>query len=179
MNTLPLAALCLLATVATQAKPTDREAQAERIARGVEQLRHAHGEWSVTTEFLGDDGSVAASFEGTYAFRWVVEDRVLAGENDTPGLGQKSAILFYVNVDKEILEMSSVGASGDLWVMTGPIDGEVRTTVPKRNADGTTTTLRFTRSAVEPNRFESRMEISSDEGETWKPGNHQVFVRRD
>ncbi len=179
MNTLPLAFLCLLATFAARVEPDEQEVRAERIARGVEQLRHACGEWSVTTEFLAEDGTVAGSFEGTYAFRWVVEDRVLAGENATPALGRKSAILFYVNVDKLLLEMSSVGADGELWVMTGPIDGEVRTTAPRRNADGSTTTLRFTRSAVEPNRFESRMEISSDEGATWKPGNRQVFVRRE
>ena len=37
--------------------------------------------------------------------------------------------------------------------------------------------LRFTRFAVTPDRFESRMEVSLDGGESWKPGNHQLFVR--
>ena len=43
--------------------------------------------------------------------------------------------------------------------------------------DGRRMQLRFTRSDVEQDRFESRMEISMDGGATWRRGNHQVFVR--
>lgn len=150
----------------------------DRVERGVTQLRHAVGEWDVTTEFLAEDGSVAGTVAGTYRFHWVVPDRVLAGESDLPALGRKSAILFYVNVEKELIEMTSVGADGKLWVMTGPIDGEVRTTPLETSPDGTSVQLRFTRSAVEEDSFESRMEVSADGGKTWKPGNHQLFERR-
>jgi CubicO group peptidase (beta-lactamase class C family) len=44
-------------------------------------------------------------------------------------------------------------------------------------SDGSTLQLRFTRYNVEPDRFESRMESSTDGGATWTQGNHQVFVR--
>jgi hypothetical protein len=37
--------------------------------------------------------------------------------------------------------------------------------------------LRFTRFNVTDDRFESRMEVSTDGGSSWRPGNHQVFKR--
>jgi hypothetical protein len=178
MKVLPIATLCLLAWTGSPQESSEAKAAAQRVAHGVAHLRHAVGEWSAKTEFLNEDGSVAGSVEGTYSFRWVVPDRVLAGESEIPSLRRKSAILFYVNVEKELIEMSSVSADGELWVMTGPIDGEVRTTATKEMPDQTRMQLRFTRSAVEADRFESTMEFTTDDGKQWKPGNHQVFERR-
>jgi hypothetical protein len=54
----------------------------------------------------------------------------------------------------------------------------VRTTATKEMPDQTRMQLRFTRSAVEADRFESTMEFTTDDGKQWKPGNHQVFERR-
>jgi hypothetical protein len=61
--------------------------------------------------------------------------------------------------------------------MTGPLGSETRTTRPFTSADGGESQLRFTRYNVKPDSFESRMEYTSDGGETWLPGNHQVFTR--
>ncbi len=151
---------------------------AARVAVGIAQLRHALGSWDTTTEYLRPDGGIALSVQGTYTFEWVVPDRVLAGRSEIPKLKQVSGILFYVRPDAGIIEMSSVGRDGQLWVMTGRIDGEVRGTPDTQMPDGSTIRLRFTRDAVTPDRFESRMEYSSDAGGTWTPGNHQVFTRR-
>jgi CubicO group peptidase (beta-lactamase class C family) len=148
------------------------------LAVGVEQLRHAAGTWQATTEFLRPDGSVGRQVEGTYRFDWVVPDRVLVGRSEIPELEQVSGLLFYVEPAKNLIGMSSVGADGHLWVMTGPIDSEVRTTPPTAMPDGTTMQLRFTRYNLEPDRFESKMEYSTDDGATWTQGNHQVFVRQ-
>ena len=74
--------------------------------------------------------------------------------------------------------MASVGPDGHLWVMTGPADGEVRTTPDTVLPDGSTRRLRFTRFNVTADRFESRMEFSTDGGVTWQPGNHQIFARK-
>ena len=178
MITARIALLLLLSLSAAPQDAVEAPKRDARIAHGVEQLRYTAGDWSAVTEFLNEDGTVAASTEGSYSFHWVVPDRVLAGESEIPALARKSAILFYVNVDKLLIEMSSVGADGELWVMSGPIDGEVRSTTSKTLPDKSTMELRFTRSAVEPDRFESRMELSSDGGKTWKPGNHQVFSRQ-
>ncbi len=156
--------------------PGDREGKA--IALAVAQLRDTHGDWDVTTEFLKPDGAVARTASGTYSFAWVVEDRVLRGESVVPELDQKSAILFYVDPANARIEMASVGKDGHLWVMTGPADGETRTTPDTLMPDGSTIRLRFTRFNITRNRFESRMEVSADRGDTWTPGNHQVFVRR-
>ncbi len=147
------------------------------LAASVAQLRHAVGTWHVTTEFLDADGNVARSVPGTYRFRWVVEDRVVAGESELPDLGLSSGILFYVNERNERIEMVSVGPDGRLWIMSGPLGGETRHTQEYETAEGQTAQLRFTRYNVERDRFESRMEYTSDGGVTWLPGNHQVFER--
>ncbi len=178
MRFVPATALLLVLAVSAPAEarsaPVD---SAARVAVGVAQLRATLGAWEVTTEFLDDSGRVARAAEGTYRFEWVVEDRVLAGRSEIPAMQQSSGILFYVRERKLEIEMVSVGGDGRLWVMTGPIDGETRTTPDLPTAGGGTMRLRFTRSAVTPDRFESRMEYSVDRGATWAPGNHQVFRR--
>ena len=177
----PIPRRVLLAATLTLALQTGQAgadpATPEALAAGVAQLRQAIGDWNVTTTQFAEDGSVAGRVRGSYHFEWVVPDRVISGHSAIPELDQSSAILFYVGERRAIIEMASVGADGHLWVMTGPIDGETRTTPPTPLADGRSMQLRFTHSMVEPDRFESRMEVSVDGGETWKPGNHQIFVR--
>lgn len=156
------------------------EAQAEDspLERSVQELRHAVGTWSVTNEQLNEDGSVAQSAQGSYEFEWVIEDRVLQGRSAIPDLGRRGAILFYVREATGEIEMVSVGDDGRLWVMTGPLGGDTRYTQVFETQSGGEGQLRFTRYNVTDNRFESRMEWTEDGGETWKPGNHQVFVRK-
>lgn len=153
------------------------ETPASALAEGIGQLRQAIGLWNVRTTQFNEDGSIAQTVEGTYQFDWVVPDRVVSGRSAIPALGQASGILFYVNERRATIEMVSVGADGHLWVMTGPAGGETRTTPVTPLADGRKMQLRFTRFNVEPDCFESRMEVSFDGGESWKPGNHQHFVR--
>lgn len=171
-----------LALVASPARAADSaaadSAAAARLAVGVAQLRHAAGAWDVTTSFLQPDGSVARAVEGTYRFDWVVPDRLLSGRSEIPDLRRSSGLLFYVRPDSAIIQMVSVGADGQLWIMTGPVDGEVRGTPDVAMPDGSVMRLRFARSAVTPDGFESRMEYSTDRGATWAPGNHQRFRRR-
>ena len=154
-------------------------ASPEALAAGVAQLRHVIGLWNVTTTQYAEDGSIAGTMPGTYRFEWVVPDRVISGRSDIPEQGLASGILFYVRERRATIEMASVGADGHLWVMTGPVDGESRTTPPTPLADGGTMQLRFTRFNVDADRFESKMEVSLDGGKTWKPGNHQIFTRAD
>lgn len=173
--------LCCAASRATamhQTQAAKRDStESESLSRAVAELRHAHGNWSVTTEFLKGDGSVARATKGTYRFSWVIPDRVLTGQSDIPELKQSSGILFYVNEKKLTIEMCSVGADGHLWVMSGAAKDEIRTTQPFRSEDGKEMRLRFTRYNVKPNGFESRMEYTNDDGKTWLPGNHQIFTR--
>ena len=149
----------------------------EAMEASVGQLRSVVGQWDVVTEFLNDDGSVARTVNGSYEFSWVVPDRVLSGKSEMPELKQMSAILLYINPARREIEMASVGADGRLWVMTGPLGGETRTTEEFKTADGGTGQLRFTRFNVSADAFESKMEYSGDGGKTWQPGNHQSFER--
>ena len=147
------------------------------ISEGLVQLRHVEGDWAVTTEFLNEDGSVSASHEGMYSFRWVIPDAVLSGTNHIPALDQTSAILFYLRPKTDEIEMVSVGKDGFLWIMTGKDGEEVRTTRDVATQSGASMRLRFTRYNVSENRFESRMDWSTDGGKNWTQGNHQVFRR--
>jgi hypothetical protein len=175
MTTLPGRALVIvMLAMSPQNKPAPPQTG---MAAAVEQLRHVHGRWNVTTDFLQPDGSVARSVQGTYQFDWVVPDRVLSGRSEIPELKQQSGILFYVSEKNGTIEMASVGADGTLWIMTGKAGDEARTTPTVKGADGRDVQLRFTRYNVTPARFESKMEYTHDGGKTWLPGNHQTFVR--
>jgi hypothetical protein len=149
----------------------------EKLQASISQLRHIAGEWATTTEDMNPDGSVAQTLEGTYRFEWVVPDRVLSGRSIIPELDRVSALLFYVNESKAVIEMVSVGADGRLWIMTGDLGDETRYTEPYPTQDGGSGRLRFTRYNVGADRFESMMEYTVDGGETWAQGNHQVFRR--
>lgn len=151
--------------------------QGDALQNSVEQLRDSIGRWDVTTEFLNEDGTTAKTVSGRYEFTWVIPDRVVSGKSEIPELKQVSAILFYVNEAKGLIEMVSVGADGNLWIMTGELGGEVRTTKEFKTASGGTGQLKFTRYNVLDESFESKMEYTEDGGESWLPGNHQVFQR--
>lgn len=169
------AVLCLIVPVSARGAAADSAAALEA---SVAQLRHVAGEWDVVTEFMNPDGTVARSAPGTYRFEWVVQDRVLSGRSEIPALGPASGILFYVNEKQREIEMVSVSQDGRLWIMTGPLGGETRTTRPFPSAGGGEGQLRFTRYNVQQDSFESKMEWTSDGGATWVQGNHQTFTRR-
>lgn len=147
------------------------------VSRSVQQLRDHHGQWTVETDFLNPDQSVARRTSGTYRFDWALKDRILVGVSAIPEMGTASGILFYIAPGRGVIEMVSVGGDGMLWTMTGALGGEVRQTQPFRTQTGGEGRLRFTRSQITPDSFESRMEYSEDDGKTWLPGNHQRFRR--
>ena len=170
-----------LLVVALLGLPNVGSAQSEppaALAASVQQLRDAVGDWEMVTEFLNDDGSIAKTVNGTYSFAWVVVDKVLSGKSEIPELKMSSGILFYVSAAKQLIEMASVGADGNLWIMSGPLGSEVRYTQKYQGKDGREGQLRFTRFNVTAANFESKMEYTDDGGKTWKPGNHQVFRRK-
>lgn len=147
------------------------------ISAGLEQLRHVEGDWAVTTEFFGADGRISATYQGSYHFQWVIPDAVLSGVSQIPALDMTSALLFYLRPASNEIEMVSVGKDGLLWIMTGRDGEEHRTTREIRTKDGGSMRLRFTRYNVAQDSFESRMELSTDGGETWTQANHQLFRR--
>jgi hypothetical protein len=157
--------------------PAYAQDTAAALEHSVEQLRTSVGVWDVSTELLNVDGSVAESTEGTYEFTWVIPDRVVSGTSVIPAKNQISAILFYVSERKGRIEMVSVGADGNLWIMTGPLGGEERITQVFKTRDGGAGQLRFTRYNVQDDSFESKMDYTEDGGKSWVPGNHQIFRR--
>lgn len=166
----------LLISIAATA-PAEKPADEKAMQHSLEELRGSVGRWAVVTEFLEDDGSVAKSVTGSYEFAWAVPDKVISGRSEIPELKQISAILFYINEKKREIEMVSVGADGKLWIMTGPVGGDQRLSQEYKTGKGGTAQLRFTRSSILADSFESRMEYTSDGGKTWLPGNHQTFRR--
>ena len=144
----------------------------------VNELRQVIGEWNVVTEEINPDGSVASTLDGSYTFEWVIPDRVVSGRAEAPAIDRVSALLFYVSEAQEHIEMVSVAADGRLWVMTGELGDDTRYTQTFDTQDGGTGRLRFTRYNVSTDSFESRMEYTTDGGQTWTLGNHQVFTRK-
>ena len=177
MFAIALLGVCSPLSAQEPSKPNSLSVSEPGLA--IAQLRHVVGGWDVTTEFLQLDGSVAASFEGTYHFEWVVPDAVVRGVSTIPKLNQTSAILFYVRPSQNEIEMVAVGKDGQLWTMTGKDTEETRETPLVSMPDGSSLKLRFTRYNVTQDGFESQMEASTDGGETWVRGNHQVFVRQE
>lgn len=157
---------------------SQEEADKADLKSAIDQLRHAVGEWQVVTTFLKRDGSVDRRTEGTYTFEWVIPDRLLSGTSNIPSMNMKSGLLFYINETSSTIEMVSVGQDGKLWVMTGPLGGEVRYTQKYETPDGREGQLRFTRFNVTQDQFESKMAYSFDDGMTWTQGNHQLFKRK-
>lgn len=151
----------------------------DALEHSLEELRTAVGPWNVTTEFLNEDGSVASTAEGNYEFEWVIPDRLLSGRSSIPAASTQAGILFYVSEERGVIEMVAVHADGKLWVMTGELGGNVRYSKEFETSDGGTGQLRFTRFNVTDEGFESKMEYTSDGGESWTQGNHQVFRRAD
>lgn len=175
---LVIAALMLALPMSAKAQDGTAAEAAPETSPAVEQLRHVIGEWDVVTTFIRPDGSVAGRFDGSYVFEWVMEDKIVKGLSTIPQFQMSSGLLFYLRDSTGEIEMTSVGPDGQLWVMTGPQDSETRETPVVDMPDGTTLKLRFTRFNVSEDRFESKMERSTDGGATWVQGNHQVFVRR-
>ncbi|HEX9706155.1 MAG TPA: hypothetical protein VGA24_00820 [Steroidobacteraceae bacterium] len=147
------------------------------LASAVQQLRQAAGHWNVTTTRYGANGAIAAVASGTWHFDWVVPDRVLSGRAVIPDWKQTAGMLFYLNERRSTLEMASVGADGQLLVMSGPAGAETRTTAAIPLPDGRRMLQRYTRYGITTDRFETRMETSHDGGQSWKAGHHQLFVR--
>ncbi len=153
------------------------ETSASALAEGIDLLRQTVGTWNVTTTQYRDDGTVARKVNGTYQFDWVVPDRVVSGRSSIASLGEMSGILIYVNERCSTLEMAQVDADGQLTVMSGNARSDLRTTAAVTRPDGSKVQLRVTRFNVGPDRFESRLDVSIDGGENWRPGSHQRFVR--
>ena len=147
------------------------------LTSAVQQLRQAAGHWNVTTTRYAPNGAVAAVASGTWHFDWVVPDRVLSGRAVIPDWKQTSGMLFYINARRSTLEMASVGADGQLLVMSGPAGAEVRTSTAIPLPNGRKMLQRYTRFGITTDRFEARTETSTDGGQNWMPGHHQLFVR--
>lgn len=170
--------LCWLALTGQAAIASDQTPTNPAVSPAQAQLRHVIGRWDVVTTTYDADGSVAGSFPGTYSFAWVVPDQVVSGVSKIPAWNATSAILFYLRPANRQIEMVSVGQDGQRWIMTGADDAEVRETASVPMSDGTTLKLRFTRFNITADRFESKMERSTDGGASWQIGNHQLFTRR-
>ena len=150
---------------------------AEALKHSVSELRQSVGRWAVTTQFLNADGTTAKEVNGSYEFSWVVQDRVISGKAETPELQQVSAILFYIHEAKNEIALASVGSDGKLWVMTGTLGQDVRTSKEFTTSSGKQGQLKLTRYNVTQNSFESKMDYTEDGGNSWLPGNHQLFRR--
>ena len=168
-------ALSLCVSAATAQSPDDNPEPLPDEAR--KRLVYAVGEWSVRTEFLDPDGKVRSVEESTHEAHFSIPGRLVELTSRTPSTGTGVAWLFY-NVQEGMFYLTSVDRSGDHWVMTGGLDRYVLTSRPKALEDGSTLTARLTTMNMTADAYETRMEVSLNDGASWKTVFRQTITRR-
>lgn len=175
MRTLSIMSLVITSlsclTMVCEAQVVDAELPAE----AKERLDHIIGRWKFETQHLKQDGSVRSTVEGTEEAKYAIDGRVV--EMTTTLNGQTSKSWMFYNIAEEQFYLTSVDARGDLWILSGGLDEYVITSRPKRRANGSELTIRFTHSNVKADSFEALMETSIDGGETWWTRSRQYLTR--
>ena len=140
-------------------------------------LEHMLGRWRVETKMLAPDGSVRGKLEWENLAEWVIEDRVVLLTHQNPARGIHSRALVFFNRDTEKFTIVDVSTEGDLWILSGGLEGGfVLTSEPKRTASGEMR-VRFSHEDVDENRTLVVMEYSTDDGKSWIRGQEQTLTR--
>lgn len=174
---LTLAVAALVALAGPHLPLASAEEEPKIPAETREWLDHLIGSWQSRWDYLGPDGKVAASAEGSEEVRYVLDESIVELSTEVPALGSKSKAWFFYNVAEKKVYLTSVDLNGDYWVLTGPPDGSVITSLPKKGPDGREMVIRFTHHKESKDRLRAVMEISHDDGETWTRGFVQTMER--
>ena len=135
------------------------------------------GVWRSRWERIDAEGNVVASFEGTEAFSWYLDDKVVELVTEVPEAGQKSkALRFYSPREKKII-FWSVDANADHWLMSQDPVTEIVQSEPHPTSGGGDMIIRFTTLRKSPDSFDVVMHYSLDNGETWIKGAMQYLER--
>ncbi len=140
-------------------------------------LEYALGSWHVRAEDFDPEGGVARTTEWRNHAEWLLPGRLVLLTHDAPELGSISKTLVFYSIEEETWYLVDTNQNGQLWILSGGLEREVITSRPKKMPDGRTLVVRFTHENVEADSFEALMEISFDQGETWRESSRQ-YLRR-
>ena len=171
--------ICLVLSVACTMMFAAAVAQESRDPDPAKKHLEYHlGDWETKTVILDPDGNELQTFEGMESCKYTIDGVVLELTTKVPDLDHISkAMLFYNATDKKIL-LLSVDQTGDYWFFSGDPGGGVLTSQPRKQEDGRELMLRFTRSNMADDSFETLLEYSTDNGGTWVQNYRQYSTRK-
>lgn len=154
------------------AQETDMPAEAR------ERLDYLVGTWDVYDEALDDEGNITKTTHSINVTEYFLGDSVLQ-TTIIPDEGPIRKTIRFYDKEKEIFYEISVGTEGDLYILSGSLDEYIMSFKSRTLRDGAYPTGRFHHINIEPNSFETYMEVSFDDGKTWNRLNRNSrLVRR-
>lgn len=143
-----------------------------------DRLDYLIGMWDSTTEFLDADGNVERTDHSVNVIEPFIGTRVLLTTMVGSGASVRKSIRFFDQADERYYEIG-IGADGDVWILSGGLDEYVTTSQPRPSPAGGSVMVRFTHRNIQPNSFQAFMEVSTDQGRTWRPSRtRETMVRR-
>lgn len=157
---------------------TETVESVDLAAEAAKIFKNMDGIWDSKWDRLDKDGNVVGSFEGVETFSYLIDDKVQRLYTEIPSQNQRSeALLAYNNVAKKIV-FYSVDQNGDYWLMKqDPITGTVQSE-PHLSANGKSQIIRFTTVRQTADDLDVKMEMSVDNGATWRHLTNQYMKRR-
>lgn len=138
---------------------------------------YQEGKWTSKWDWLGPDGKLLGTLEGTETFSPLVDGYSQMLTNTVPSMNQTSYAMLSYNPVEQKIAFLNVGAGGDYWIMKQDPETGTMISDPHTNPDGSVTLLRFTTLRQEPNEMDIQMESSMDGGKTWTIGFKQSMTR--
>jgi hypothetical protein len=136
------------------------------------------GTWDVYDEALNDTGEVIRTTHSIHITEYFLGDSVLV-TTVIPDQGEvRKTIRFHDKQANTFYEIS-VGTEGDLYILKGGLDEYVMNFKSRQTRNGKTPIGRFIHTDIQPDSFEALLEMSRDEGKTWRRmKRNQRLVRR-
>lgn len=167
-----IAATLIITLVAGNAQATDLPEEARN------RIDYLVGTWDAYDDVLDDEGNVIETTHSVTITEYFLGDSVLVTTIIPDDGAVRKTIRFY-DKEMETFYEISVGAEGDLYILSGGLDEYVVNFKSRNLRDGRYPLGRFIHTNIEPNSFEAVLEVSRDDGVTWtRVQRNQRLVRR-
>lgn len=173
MKSFILPLIALLAWLApTSAETTELPEEART------RIDYLIGTWDVYDEALNDEGEVIRTTHSVHVTEYFLGDSVLV-TTVIPDQGEVRKTIRFHDKQAETFYEISVGAEGDLYILNGGLDEYVMNFKSRQTRNGPQSIGRFIHTNIKPNSFEAVLEMSRDDGKTWRRmKRNQRLVRR-
>lgn len=177
-SVLSVASVLAFTCLAFGSRSAAPDAKQEFLTAAEELMEDEAGEWRCRWEYLDANGDVTYSVEGTERLTPIFGSRVLEVVTEVPSLQRKSRGLKFIDPNLQQVIHVSVASDGDHWVLIHDPETHEVLSQPHRNADGTTSIIRFRPEEHDEDYRRIVMEHSNDGGKTWARGFIETMERR-